>query len=247
MFYKTEVIVLHKRDVGDIDLEVEGISKRFGKVILLAKGGKKSLHRFVNTLELFNELEVWMSSSRLYGKFILESADVRRRFLEIRKDWRKFLVCEHFSKLLLSIVKPLEKYEDLYETALSFYCRVEASPQKSLLKILFHSEISVLQKEGIMPVDMKCVKCSEVIKGDGIFHPRGGGFFCTGCHKGGLKISKATMKVLESFFSRSKIVERLKLTGVQIAEIRGLLNMVMRMYLDLPLKPLPEIFETFIT
>jgi DNA repair protein RecO (recombination protein O) len=247
MFYKTNVLILHKRDAGDIDLEVEGISERFGKLILLAKGGKKSLHRFVNTLELFNELEVWMSSSRLYGKFILESADVKRRFLEIRKDWRKFLVCEHFSILLLSIIKPFERCEDLYKTAISFYSSVESSSQKNLIDVLLYSEISILQKEGIMPVDIKCVRCAKVIKGDGIFHPKWGGFFCTRCKREGMKISKATMKVLESFFSHSKIAERLKLTRIQIIEIRGLLNMVMRMHLDTDLKAVPKIFETFIT
>jgi DNA repair protein RecO (recombination protein O) len=245
MFYKTNLLVLNKKDVGDIDLEVEGISEKFGKITLIAKGGKKSLHRFVNTLELFNELEVWMSSSRLYGKFILESADVKRRFINMRKDWKRFLVCEHFSKFLLSIVRPFERYDSLYKTVFSFYSYAESSSQKDLLKFLLYSEIFILQKEGVMPVNIKCVRCSKVIKGEGVFHSKGGGFFCTGCHKEGMRLSKATMKVLENLFSHSEIVERLKLTRIQMIEIGSLLNIVMRMHLGMNLTALPEIFETF--
>jgi DNA repair protein RecO (recombination protein O) len=245
MFYKTNLLVLNKKDVGDIDLEVEGISEKFGKITLIAKGGKKSLHRFVNTLELFNELEVWMSSSRLYGKFILESADVKRRFINMRKDWKRFLVCEHFSKFLLSIVRPFERYDNLYKTVFSFYSYAESSSQKDLLKFLLYSEIFILQKEGVMPVNIKCVRCSKVIKGEGVFHSKGGGFFCTGCHKEGMRLSKATMKVLENLFSHSEIVERLKLTRIQMIEIGSLLNIVMRMHLGMNLTALPEIFETF--
>jgi DNA repair protein RecO (recombination protein O) len=245
MFYKTNLLVLNKKDVGDIDLEVEGISEKFGKITLIAKGGKKSLHRFVNTLELFNELEVWMSSSRLYGKFILESADVKRRFINMRKDWKRFLVCEHFSKFLLSIVRPFERYDNLYKTVFSFYSYAESSSQKDLLKFLLYSEIFILQKEGVMPVNIKCVRCSKVIKDEGVFHSKGGGFFCTGCHKEGMRLSKATMKVLENLFSHSEIVERLKLTRIQMIEIGSLLNIVMRMHLGMNLTALPEIFETF--
>jgi len=247
MFYKTNVFILYKKDVGDIDLEVEGISEKFGKITLIAKGGKKSLHRFVNTLDLFNELEVWMSSSKLYGKFILESADVQRRFIGIRKDWKKFLLCEHFSKFLLSIVRPFERYGDkFYKAVVSFYSSAESSSQEDLLKFLLYSEIFILQKEGVMPVNIKCVRCSKIIKGEGVFHSKGGGFFCTGCHKEGLRLSKATMKVLESFFSHSEIVERLKLTKIQIIEIGSLLNMVMRMHLGINLSALPKSFETFL-
>ncbi len=241
------MLILSKRDVGDIDFEVEGISNKFGKLTLIAKGGKKSLHRFVNTLELFNEIEVWMSSSRLYGKFILESADIKRRFVNIRRNWKKFLMCGYFAKFLLSIIKPFERYDkSLYETALSFYSSADSSEGKNLLKILLYSEIFILQKEGVMPSDIKCVRCLKKIKENGVFHPRSGGFFCLKCESGGIRLSKATMKVLEKFFFQPEILHRLSLTKTQIIEIGSLINMVTKMQFDIALKIIPEIFETFL-
>jgi len=60
-----------------------------------------------------------------------------------------------------------------------------------------------------------------------------------------MRLSKATMKVLENLFSHSEIVERLKLTRIQMIEIGSLLNIVMKMHLGMNLTALPEIFETF--
>lgn len=246
MFYKTDVLILSKRDVGDIDLEVEGISRRFGKLTLIAKGGKKSLHRFVNTLELFNELEIWMSSSRLYGRFILESADVKKRFINIGRDWRKFLICLHLSKFLLSIVRPFERYdESIYKTVISFYSSADSSSLKDLSKNLLYAEIFILQKEGVMPFNIECVRCSKNITGDGIFHPKSGGFYCGRCGKEGIRLSKSTMKVLEKFFFHPKIIQRIDLTKKQIIEIGALINVVLKTHLSLNLMAVPKINHAY--
>lgn len=236
------MLVLGRREVGDIDLEIEGLSKNYGRICLVAKGGRKSLHRFVNALDLFCEIEVWMSASRSYGKFILESADVKKRFFGITDDWRKFMLCLRLARFVLHITKPMTRYDVFfYRTVSGFFSSCESSEVKDLERFLLLTEIYLLQKEGVMPWKSECVRCARELRHYGIFHSKRGGFFCSSCEKSGIRVSRSTMKIMEGIYRSPAVARRMNLTKKQLAEMEAVFNTVASTYLSFP-----KLFETFL-
>ena len=75
--HKDQAIILSTRVFGESDKILRFLTLRSGKLTGIAKGGKKSQKRFMNTLELFNHIDIEYFEKPGTGMVRIDNADIR--------------------------------------------------------------------------------------------------------------------------------------------------------------------------
>lgn len=87
VYYKTEAVILRKRNFGEGDRLYTCLTKRFGKLTLLAKGVRKITSRRAGSLEVLNWSKLSVSNHDGFNS-ILES-ETKMPFLPIKNNLYK--------------------------------------------------------------------------------------------------------------------------------------------------------------
>ena len=87
--YKDEAIVLFKRAFGESDKIIRLFTHKSGKIAAIAKGGSKSQKRFMNTLELFNCINVEYFEKTGKGLVRLENAYILKQTMVLKKTSKR--------------------------------------------------------------------------------------------------------------------------------------------------------------
>jgi len=82
--YKTEGIVIRRRNLGEADKLITLLSRDYGKITLLAKGIRRISSKKAPHLELFNLVEVYLIRSRSFN--IITEAEAICSFPRLRKN-----------------------------------------------------------------------------------------------------------------------------------------------------------------
>jgi DNA repair protein RecO (recombination protein O) len=127
--YKTKAIVLKTFKLGEADKIIKLFSQKNGPVDAIAKGSRKMKSRFGGRLELFNFLDLELSSGRNID--IITQAEIIKSFKNIPHDFNKYL----FSQLISEVV---------LKTHLS---DSEASPVVFKLLYVFFNEVDSIKSE----------------------------------------------------------------------------------------------------
>ena len=118
--YKTEAIILKKRNFAEADRILTCFTKKLGKVNLLAKGARRLTSRKGGSLELLNWCQLSVATGQSLD-LILES-EVRRSFLPVKSNLFKtslaYQLIEVADKLTIEH-QPSSKLFDLLISTLS--------------------------------------------------------------------------------------------------------------------------------
>ncbi len=87
LHYRTEAIILKRRNVGEADRVVTCFSQKFGKLVLLARGVRKVTSRRAGALELLNWSKISVVRGRSFD--LIEEAETKVSFLPIKSDLYK--------------------------------------------------------------------------------------------------------------------------------------------------------------
>jgi DNA repair protein RecO (recombination protein O) len=199
--FSTQATILRTIDYGDSDKIVTLFTSRYGKIVAIAKGAKKSLKRFGGTLELFSLVDVVWSRGGRKGLPILKEATVIEPFDRIRTDIFKTAYACFWSELIYKWMEEGQKHYPSFELLTHVLsCLDEDEIDDDFLSILF--QVKFLALCGFAPNLERCSVCQKPIDAFSeklvAFNFKKGGVICLEClgKEGDISLSKGTIKQL---------------------------------------------------
>jgi DNA repair protein RecO (recombination protein O) len=199
---RTEAIVLRATDFGESDRIVHLFTREFGRVRGVAKGAKRSLKRFVGSLELLARVDLRFFEKKTADLVRIETATLQDQFPGIRGDLDRFAHACVLAEIVTLATGERETHRPLYDTltrALALIDRLPDWPAQGpgVMRLL---ETRVLSLVGFEPAVTACLGCRKHL--DAIaraaFSVHRGGVLCEGCAAGGdlIPVSVGTLKLL---------------------------------------------------
>ena len=189
-------IVLSVEPVSEIDLKVEFLTP-VGRVLAVAKGGRKSKRRFLN---LFSELNILRVNLRKSSRTIFPIVDSADLIYQVKSPWferQKFEFFSCLAELLGYLGKGLLE-EGIFSFWVSFIKMADANPISE--KLLFLLELKILKHLGYAPMVAECVKCGNRPKRIFYFSVEQGGILCLKCRDDRtVPLSSAEVECLKNY------------------------------------------------
>lgn len=175
-------IVLQVKDHGDSDKIVTMYTLEHGKIMLIAKGAKRSKRRFVNKLELFSLLAIEFAPGRRSSMMRLDQAELLASFPRLRGNYARYIAASLLCELVLHWTREHDSEEDLFRLlrwALEGLSVAEGVVTRTV--IFFH--VKMLDILGYRPDLNGCLGCRG-LGAPGIlyrFSPLRNGLVCSRC------------------------------------------------------------------
>ncbi len=181
--HKDQAIILSARVYGESDKIMRFFTFDSGKLTGIAKGGKKSQKRFMNTLELFNHVNIEYFEKFGKGMVRIDNADLRESNSGIESSFKKMCIASFLTEFVDKLTKEKEKNEALFD--------VLRNSLKSLKTIEFtysdvlYYQLQMLDHLGYMPNLKTCVHCNRYLPEDErvCFSREKGGTLCAACSR----------------------------------------------------------------
>ena len=181
--HKDQAIVLSTRVFGESDKIVRFFTLESGKLTGIAKGGKKSQKRFMNTLELFNviNLEYFEKSGRSMVR--IDNADLVEANMDIGSSYIKMCIASFFAEFVDRLTKEKERNDRLFHLLSQSLNRVKFV-EFTRSDILYY-QLQTLDHLGFMPNFKTCVQCGRHLEGRELtfFSTERGGAVCPPCSR----------------------------------------------------------------
>ena len=175
-------IVLQVKDLGDSDKIVTLYTMEHGKIVLIAKGAKRSKKRFVNKLELFSLLAIHFSPSRHSSLMRLDQADLLNPFPKLRENYELYIAASLLCELVLHWTREHDSDEELFRLlAWALEGLSLAGVEINRTIIFFH--VKMLDILGYRPDLAGCLDCRALGAGGVLyrFSPLRNGLVCSRC------------------------------------------------------------------
>ena len=223
--FTTSGVLIRRIDYGDYDYILTFLTLDRGKVSVIAKNAKKSVKRFLGTLELFSLLEITCQYKTKNGLAVLKEAFIEEPFEGVRTDMLKTAYASYWAELLALFLEEGVNQKRLFELlayALNALDALDISPHQ--LSILF--QIRFVDMIGVTPHFESCCACRRELEGLSQFKIRfdleKGAIICDNCAteiKHGKVLSKGTIKQLIWLQKGDfQITERIRCSALTIAE-----------------------------
>jgi len=231
---KTEGIVLRFYDYGDTSRIVVLLTKKFGKLKVMAKGAKGKRSPFAGRLELFQVLNILFYHYPQKDLHTLKETAVVQMFPSFHEKLIAFAAANYLSELVQTAVHGEDTEGTLYQPLIQALNAVGKDGDWELALRWF--ETNVLQELGVMPRIKHCAVCNRELVESLRISPRHGGLVCLNCvpeDGRSLPVSSTVTGVIQ-FLSEVSIdkIERIKLTQLQRIELKK----VLRNFLDFTLE-----------
>ncbi len=244
-----EGLILRRIDYGESDQIIHLFLKEKGTVAAIAKGIKRSRHRFPHRLEPFRTYDFRLAE-RKPGRelYLIQAADPLQDFEEIQRDIRKIAMGNFIQEVLLISVKEGQPHPELYAFIVKFLRTLGGS--EALIPLWFYVDIHIMRLIGFSPNFESCLKCNRPLEmgKENRFVPSGG-ILCPCCARKGpvapnLVVSSASLGVLRFLKNTSlSAASRLKMTEDTRESIEKFLTDFMVYHLERPLKSLAFLRE----
>jgi DNA repair protein RecO (recombination protein O) len=175
-------IVLQVKDHGDSDKIVTLYTLEHGKIVLIAKGAKRSKKRFVNKLELFSLLAIDFVPSRHSSLMRLDQAELLAPFPRLRENYELYIGASLLCELVLHWTREHDSDEALFRLlrwALEGLAMAGGAVGRTI--IFFH--VKMLDILGYRPDLTGCLDC-HALGAPGVayrFSPLRNGLVCSRC------------------------------------------------------------------
>lgn len=197
--YRTEAIVLRRRDFGEADRLLTLFTPERGKIRALAKGARKPTSRKAGHVELYTRAQLLIAQGREMD--IVTQAETVDAYRPLREDLLRTGYASYCVELLDKFApEGLEnrRLYDLLAQALGWVCTA-----RDLRLIVRYYELQLLSAAGYQPELFRCVVKGETIRPeDQFFSPPDGGAVCPACgvdRAGVMPVSQGALKLLRFF------------------------------------------------
>lgn len=222
---KTHAIVLLVNDFGESNKLVTFYTLENGKLKGVAKGAKRSQHRFVNALEPFTWIRLAFIPSRTGGLGRIDAAEVESSFPCIRSSAEAFCMASLCAEMVDKWTRDLDPHRDIFHLFLWYLRLLQETDSRKKATLFF--KVKLLSLAGYAPNWAKCSVCNEAPVGRLVYITlKDGGFICENCGKEGRManhVSVGAIKTLHHIQNRPlNTLERLNISDYILNEAWGL-------------------------
>jgi DNA repair protein RecO (recombination protein O) len=181
---KAQSLVLRTTDWSETSRIATLWTREFGRVRVLAKGGRRLKSNFESALDLLTVCSIVFLRKSSDSLDLLTEAQVVKRFPRLRSDLGALYAAYYVAELLADWTEDYDPHPDLFDEALA---TLEAlgSPNVPTGPRLARFELVLLAQLGYSPTLATCAACNEPIAGHGLaFSPKAGGAICPRCQPG---------------------------------------------------------------
>ncbi|MFN2153617.1 MAG: DNA repair protein RecO [Anaerolineae bacterium] len=179
--YRTEAVVLRRRDLGEADRILTLYTPRQGKLNAIAKGVRKPSSRKAGHVELFMHSQLLVARGRNLD--IITQAEALHTFRALREDLERVTYAHYVVELLDRFTSEGAENQPAFRLlveTLGQLCQVE-----DLLLTVRYYELRLLALEGYQPQLFRCLGCGDLIQPvTNYFDPEQGGVLCPRCGEG---------------------------------------------------------------
>jgi DNA repair protein RecO (recombination protein O) len=235
--FRTEAIVLRRKDFGEADRILTLFTPEVGKIRVLAKGIRKARSRKAGHLDLYMRSHIMLAKGR--DMDIITQAETVEAYRPMREDLLRSTYGSYCIELLDKFTPEEAENKPMYE--LLAHALGWLSQTNNLPLTTRYYELQLLGMAGYQLELFRCVVNGETIKAeDQFFSPEDGGVVCTVCgqtRQGVFPISLNALKVLR-FMMRSPYdaLRELKISADVQAELERLTQRTITFYLEQQLK-----------
>jgi DNA repair protein RecO (recombination protein O) len=223
---KAQALVLRVSDWSETSRVATLWTREFGKVRVLAKGGRRLKSNFESALDLLTVCSIVLLRKSSGSLDLLTEAQVVRRFPRLRTDLTALHGGYYVAELLADWTEDYDAHPTLWDEALATL-EVLGAPEAPTGLRLMRFEMVLLRELGYSPTLEICVGCEQPLAGRGLaFSAAGGGVVCPACQasqRDRRPLSPEAWLALRLLAEAGEAWRQLVEPGVR-AEMRQLLN-----------------------
>lgn len=178
---KATALVLRTADWSETSRIATLWTREFGKVRVLAKGGRRLRSNFETALDLLTVCSIVFLRKSSGSLDLLTEAQVLRRFPRLRADLPALYAGYYLAELLADWTEDYDPHPGLFEEALATLQDL-GTPEMATGPRLARFEVVLLRELGYSPVLQACASCGVDLCGKPTaFSPTAGGVLCKAC------------------------------------------------------------------
>lgn len=240
---KATALVLRVIDFSETSSVVTLLTREWGKVRALAKGGRRPKGPFESALDLLALCRVVFVRKSSEALDLLTEAKLERRFRGRSGDLASVYAGYYVAELLGALTDDYDPHPELFDAATATLA--DLSGEGSLSAIVLRFELTALRHLGHQPALAQCAECGQPVEAVGRvpFGHLSGGVLCPRCRPGKLQVvavSAGVIRALERLADPdSSTWRRLELTAAVRNEARAVMNRYVSTILGRPARMQP--------
>jgi DNA repair protein RecO (recombination protein O) len=181
---KATGLVLRTTDWSETSRIATFWTREFGKVRVLAKGGRRLRSNFESALDLLTECSIVLLRKSTGGLDLLTEARVLGRFPQLRTNLGALYAAYYVAELLADWTEDYDPHPILYDEAretLQMLGNAPSDAGRDGLR-LARFELVLFRELGYSPSLEACAACATPVRGVNLaFSPAAGGVLCPAC------------------------------------------------------------------
>lgn len=130
--FKTEGIILNRRDFGEADRILTVFTLQRGKIYVIAKGVRRITSRRAGNVELLNRVIIYLYQGK--GMPMLTEAESIETFSKIKEDLTLSTYAYHLIELIDKLTAENQENRTLYEDLVLVLKKLEKKPRQILIR-----------------------------------------------------------------------------------------------------------------
>lgn len=192
--YRTEAIILRRRDFGEADRLLTLYTPELGKLKAIAKGVRKPTSRKGGHVELFTHSRLLIARGRTLD--IVTQAETIEAFLPLREDLWRTTHAYYAAELLDRFTKEGIENRPLFDLLRAVLGWLSREADLNLATRFY--ELHLLALVGYRPQLFQCLVCRSPIEPvTNFFSPAEGGVLCPRCGEGQTRADEIPLNVLK--------------------------------------------------
>jgi len=228
--YKTEAIVLERKDYRETSYLLRLFTSDFGQLNAQAKGAKRKIDKFgTNFLPISYNKIVFYDNERS-DLHILSQADLLEHFDSISNSIEKFTYASYFLELVSAAMPLGQKNKEVFELVMCFLNVLNKKEEIKHITQIF--EIKFLSLSGFKPRLDCCVSCDTHLLEKSRFSYVLGGLLCPTC----FSVDPAARSVMQGTIASVNHIEKMDLEKMasfcMVASVKKELEQILRNFID---------------
>jgi len=179
---KALALVLRTTDWSESSRIATLWTREFGKVRVLAKGGRRLKSNFESALDLLTVCSIVLLRKSSGGLDLLTEAQVVKRFPQLRTDLAALYAAYYLAELLSECTEDNDPHPELFAEALDTLEALGHAESAPTALRLARFELVLLRELGYGPNLDVCAMCTTPVTGQALaFSAAAGGVLCANC------------------------------------------------------------------
>lgn len=157
--YRTEGIILRRRDLGEADRILTIYTERYGKLRVVAKGVRKTTSRLAGHIEPFSRASLLIAQGRNLD--IITQASMIDPFKALRSDETAIAYAGYFADLLDALTEDAEENPLIYRLIHEALGYLDQGADPFISARLY--ELRLLRLIGVQPELYQCIVCGRTL------------------------------------------------------------------------------------